>query len=111
MANTYTKLRSGDWGIRLDSPAQPGDVVVVEKKSGERKTEVVGRILRTGDDYCLATIESGAPRRNRSSRHEPSLDRGSSLRSVERTYRRRYGWDGVRGSASYYSSGMYDEES
>lgn len=30
---------------------------------------------------------------------------------TERTYRNRYGWDGVRGSASYYSSGMYDEES
>lgn len=24
---------------------------------------------------------------------------------------RRYGWDGVRGSKSYYSSGQYDEES
>jgi hypothetical protein len=24
---------------------------------------------------------------------------------------RRYGWDGVRGSSSYYSSGQYDEES
>lgn len=35
---------------------------------------------------------------------------GSSTRT-ENTYKRRYGWDGVRGSSSYYSSGMYDEES
>jgi hypothetical protein len=24
---------------------------------------------------------------------------------------RKYGWDGVRGSSSYYTSGQYDEES
>lgn len=30
---------------------------------------------------------------------------------TERVYKSRYGWDGVRGSSSYYSSGMYDEES
>jgi hypothetical protein len=35
----------------------------------------------------------------------------SAPSSLERTYTRRYGWDGVRGSASYYSSGMYDEDS
>lgn len=37
--------------------------------------------------------------------------RSSRYNSIEQTYRRRYGWDGVRGSRSYYTSGMYDEES
>jgi hypothetical protein len=52
---------------------------------------------------CAATSPSPSP-------SAPSR-RSNSQRSVERTYRRRYGWDGVRGSSSYYSSGMYDEES
>lgn len=30
---------------------------------------------------------------------------------LRRTYKRRFGWDGVEGSPSYYTSGMYDEES
>lgn len=34
-----------------------------------------------------------------------------SSKTTERVYKSRYGWDGVRGSRSYYSSGMYDEES
>lgn len=34
-----------------------------------------------------------------------------SAESVRRTYKRRFGWDGVEGSPSYYTSGMYDEES
>jgi hypothetical protein len=34
-----------------------------------------------------------------------------SNESVRRTYRRRFGWDGIEGSPSYYTSGMYDEES
>lgn len=31
--------------------------------------------------------------------------------SVESRYQRKHGWDGVRGSSSYYTSGMYDAES
>jgi hypothetical protein len=34
-----------------------------------------------------------------------------SAESVRNTYKRRFGWDGVEGSPSYYTSGMYDEES
>ena len=34
-----------------------------------------------------------------------------SQAATERTYKRRYGWSGSRSDSSYYSSGMYDEES
>jgi len=34
----------------------------------------------------------------------------ASEASVDRVYKRRYGWDGRVGSSSYYSSGRYDEE-
>lgn len=43
-----------------------------------------------------------APRKRRSSGD-------GSVSRREEMYRRRYGWDGVYGSASYYSSGAYDE--
>lgn len=49
-------------------------------------------------DLSLVEISASKPR-------EESFD------SRRKTYRRKYGWDGVVGSASYYSSGLYDEES
>jgi len=51
----------------------------------------------------VAGAPKAAPRKAGTSR--------SNGGSVGRMYQRRYGWDGVRGSSSYYSSGMYDEES
>lgn len=35
----------------------------------------------------------------------------SGRTSTERKYMNKYGWDGKRNSSSYYTSGMYDEES
>lgn len=101
MSATYTKLRSGEWGIRISGTAKKGDRVTVTKKSGESKIETVRNVVWSGNGITLCAVE----------RQEPSYDRGSSQRSVERLYRNKYGWDGVRGSSSYYTSGMYDEES
>jgi hypothetical protein len=54
---TYTKLRSGDWGIRGRGLVEGRDVTVT-KKSGETKTERVTKIIWTGSDGTqLATIE------------------------------------------------------
>ncbi len=53
---TYTKLRSGDWGVR--GPAAHvlrGMSVTVTKRSGETKCEVVGRIIWTGQDKRTKT--------------------------------------------------------
>lgn len=95
MTATYTKLNNGDWGIRVQGNAKKGDRVTVIKKSGESKTETVGNIVWSGNGVTLCSIARES-------------SRGSSQ---ERKYRNKYGWDGVRGSASYYSSGMYDAES
>ena len=35
----------------------------------------------------------------------------SPRESPERRQARRHGWDGIEGSSSYYTSGLYDEES
>ena len=39
------------------------------------------------------------------------VGRAAASGGVRDTYRRKYGWDGVVGSSSYYSTGLYDEES
>ncbi len=54
---TYTKLRSGGWGLR-GAHLLPGMTTSVVKKSGETKVETVGRVLWTGKDgVCVATID------------------------------------------------------
>lgn len=56
MEATYTKLRSGEWGIRIAGSTTVGASVVVAKKSGERKTETVARIVWQGEGVTLAAI-------------------------------------------------------
>lgn len=103
MKATYAKLRDGSWGVRVTGgvPAA-GTALTVRKKSGETKSETIARVLWTGDGVALCAIE---PSSRSTSRGQDSWDRRRN------TYRRRYGWDGVEGSPSYYSSGLYDEES
>lgn len=45
MTATYTKLKSGDWGIRVIGAISPGSLVVVTKKDGRQKDEVVDKVL------------------------------------------------------------------
>ena len=73
---TFTKLRSGDWGVRGYNLVE-GDRVTVVKKNGQRVPLVVGRVLTTFDDgVCLATIAREAGERFASDENdEPGYDR------------------------------------
>lgn len=59
---TYTKLRNGDWGLRIPGGATAGQTVVVRKRDGRTHEERVGRIVWTGTDrngsgtVAIATI-------------------------------------------------------
>lgn len=53
---TYTKLRSGDWGIRVQGIPQPGQQVLVRRKDGKAKWERVDRVLWKGDGIALCSI-------------------------------------------------------
>lgn len=61
---TYTKLRSGDWGIRIAaadlSEFRAGTYVQVAKKSGELKHEAIAKIIyaRNGIALCAIRRES-----------------------------------------------------
>lgn len=67
MTATYTKLRDGSWGIRVDSPVAPGTTITVTKKSGETKTETVSHVLWSGQGVTLCSIAQS--RHGHSHRH------------------------------------------
>jgi hypothetical protein len=65
---TYTKLKSGAWGLRIVGSfrVQAGDRVTVSKRDGSKKEETVGAVLWSGDGVVLCSIEStGSLRRDR----------------------------------------------
>lgn len=59
---SYTKLRSGEWGVRVPGGIQAGQLVVVRQRNGKERTECVRYVLWTGPDsrtgatISLATI-------------------------------------------------------
>lgn len=63
MSATYTKLRSGEWGIRSTEPVCAGQTVLVTKRSGERNPETVGRVVWSGDGVVLCSISRATTRR------------------------------------------------
>lgn len=63
MSATYTKLRSGEWGIRSTEPISEGQAVLVAKRSGETKRETVGRVIWSGTGVVLCSISRGSARR------------------------------------------------
>lgn len=67
MNATYTKLRSGEWGIRVQGgTVREGQTVTVRKQSGETKTETVKKVVFAGNGIQLCAIGSGAPAPSRS---------------------------------------------
>ena len=64
----YSKLKSGDWGIRGGGePPEPGTEVTVVKRDGQERKETVGQVVWTGSDQrsggmaWLATVQRGTP--------------------------------------------------
>lgn len=72
MPNTYTKLKSGEWGARVEGQARIGAQVQVTTKAGEVKSETVEKVLWTGPDketgktISLCAIKPQAPSAARS---------------------------------------------
>lgn len=57
MTATYSKLQSGQWGIRIagERPV-PGQAVIVTKRNGNTHRETVTRVLSSGPDSHLCEI-------------------------------------------------------
>lgn len=56
MSATYTKLRDGSWGVRVQGPVKAGETITVTKKGGETKRETVAAVLWTGDGVSLCSV-------------------------------------------------------
>ena len=85
--NTYTKLRSGDWGVRIDAVHPKGRTlnVLVEKRNGDAKEETV-TVFWSGKGVSLAAIAEtktsarrGSYSGRRNSRPRFEDDEGSSF--------------------------------
>ena len=58
MQASWTKLKSGAWGIKTrgDAP-KPGEAVTVTKANGETRTVTVARVIWRGEGVALCSIE------------------------------------------------------
>ena len=58
---SYTKLRSGGWGVRGPaSDVRESAIVTVTKRDGTSKQETVSRVLWSGDGIAIASIRTSA---------------------------------------------------
>ncbi len=101
MTATYTKLRSGDWGIRVQGDGctiaslHSGLSIAVAKRDGSTRHETIDRVVWRDGRTAICAIRAQSRNRSRSN---------DGLRDAYR-----HGWDGKIGSPSYYSSGAFDE--
>lgn len=54
---TFTKLKNGDWGVKVNGSASPGQQVTVDKKSGGTKTVKIAKVLWSGNGVSICAIE------------------------------------------------------
>lgn len=53
---TFQRLRNGDWGLRVQGDAQPGDQVLTTTKAGKSQRMTVGEVVWRGDGVTVTTI-------------------------------------------------------
>jgi hypothetical protein len=53
---TWTKLRSGDWGLRIAGTVRKGEAVMAIRKDGRTEQVAVDRIVWSGNGITLATV-------------------------------------------------------
>lgn len=58
-APNYSKLNSGEWGVRLEGTAKTGDIVNVVRKDGKVKPEKLGKLVWEGGGAQLYAIDKG----------------------------------------------------
>jgi len=77
---TFTRLRSGQWGIRSTEALSPGQLIAVEKRDGTTTEVVVDRVIWTDGRVWLAAVAAGQ-RRARKHAPPPPADPGAAAMS------------------------------
>lgn len=55
--NTFTKLKDGTWGVRVEGATKAGATVVVQKKDGSTATEKIKAVLWSGQGVSLCSLQ------------------------------------------------------
>ena len=61
MNATFTKLRSGEWGVKVGGTVRAGDEVVVSKKDGSQSRERVEKVVYAGNGISICAIKKRKP--------------------------------------------------
>lgn len=56
MSATYTKLRDGSWGIKVQGSAKAGQAITVTKRDGGTKTETVEKVVWSGEGVAICSV-------------------------------------------------------
>jgi len=76
---TFSKMRDGSWGVRVQGTVQAGDTVMVTRKDGRQVPVVIESVVWTGNGITLAKIPQN---RNASDSEEPSATYDRSVLRV-----------------------------
>lgn len=57
---TFTKLRSGEWGVKVQGTAKAGQQVTVTKKGGDTKQVTIAKVVWSGKGVAICAIESSS---------------------------------------------------
>ncbi len=90
MKATFTKLRDGSWGIRVQGVVHTGDIVTVDRKSGVPVATGVGEIVWSGNGVtiCKASKTAGSSSKQPKGRPAASPDVRIEYPSQGQTYSR-----------------------
>lgn len=57
MSASYTKLRDGSWGVRVQASQPPSGSINVTTKAGKVKSETVHKVLWSADGIHLCSVK------------------------------------------------------
>lgn len=70
------KLRSGDWGAKVEGSVRQGDTVEIVTRAGKRWTARVAKVVWQGDGIAIVATSSGQSERRAPSRGEHRCKNG-----------------------------------
>lgn len=53
----FTKLKSGDWGIKTQGDVKAGDTVTVSKRDGTTDTVMIEKVIFKNEDITICSIK------------------------------------------------------
>lgn len=61
MNATFTKLRNGNWGARVNGSPCPGQTLTISRRDGSTVTKTVDKVIWSGQGVTLCSLEDERP--------------------------------------------------